>query len=168
MNKPIRILGIDPAIRKMGYGIVESNGDSVQLISYGVINGNGNDQVRRLRQLYDGLFEIVQKYVPEQVAMESVIFVQNRKTAIDMGAARGVALLLFSLKDLPVFEYSPRTVKIAATGRGSARKEQVSFMVRAILSLNYSPPADAADALAVALAHVHNLWNVRKGYDFIS
>ncbi|WP_242522464.1 crossover junction endodeoxyribonuclease RuvC [Candidatus Methylacidiphilum infernorum] len=167
MNKPLRILGIDPALRKTGYGIIESNGTFTRLIDFGVIVTEHADQARKLRSIYERLLSIIQEYSPEHVAMESIIFVQNRKTAIDMGAARGVALLLFSLKELPVFEYSPRKIKMAATGKGSARKEQVSFMIRALLAMDSLPPLDAADALAVALTHVHHFWQLPKAYDFL-
>ncbi|TFE67005.1 crossover junction endodeoxyribonuclease RuvC [Methylacidiphilum caldifontis] len=164
----MRILGIDPALRKTGYGIIESNGTLTRLVDCGVIQNKYTDQARKLRSIYEGLLEIIHKFSPQHVAMESIIFVQNRKTAIDMGAARGVALLLFSLKDLPVFEYNPKKIKIAATGIGSARKEQVSFMIKALLAMDSIPPNDAADALAVALTHVHHFWHIRKVYDFIS
>ena len=102
----------------------------------------------------DTLAELIREYTPDCCALESVIYVQSYKTAIILGAARGAAILAAAEKGLPVFEYSPKRIKQSAVGRGGARKNQVAFMVRALLGLTETPDADAADALAIALTHL--------------
>ena len=102
----------------------------------------------------DRLAELIREYTPDCCALEAVIYVQSYKTAIILGAARGAAILAAAEKGLPVFEYSPKRIKQSAVGRGGAGKNQVAFMVRALLGLTETPDADAADALAIALTHL--------------
>ncbi len=98
---------------------------------------------------------LITRYAPHSFAMETIVYVQNHRTAILLGAARGAALLAAAQHGLPIHEYAPKRVKQGIVGRGAARKEQVAFMVRALLKLAETPEADAADALAIALSHFH-------------
>ncbi len=102
----------------------------------------------------DRLAELIREHAPDCCALESVIYVQSYKTAIILGAARGAAILAAAENGLPVFEYSPKRIKQSTVGRGGASKDQVAFMVRALLGLTETPDADAADALAIALTHL--------------
>jgi crossover junction endodeoxyribonuclease RuvC len=111
----------------------------------------------------DRLVELIRAHEPDCCALESVIYVQSYKTAIVLGAARGAAILAATENGLPVFEYSPKRIKQSTVGRGAADKNQVAFMVRALLGLTETPDADAADALAIALTHVRAQEAARLG-----
>ena len=100
--------------------------------------------------------DLVQEYQPDAAAVEGIIYLQNYQTAITLGSARGAALVALAEAGLPIYEYAPRRVKSAATGRGAAQKGQVSFMMRALLGLTENPPPDASDALAIAMTHAQN------------
>jgi crossover junction endodeoxyribonuclease RuvC len=156
----IRILGIDPGTHTTGVGIIDitRKGDP-QLCWYGTVKTKRNANLPvRLHQIYHGLMQIIDKYKPDQIAMEDIFYSENIKTAIVMGHARGVSLLAVVNAGISPAEYSPREVKLAVVGRGSASKDQVQFMVKNILRLQEDiKPADAADALAVALCHYHRM-----------
>jgi crossover junction endodeoxyribonuclease RuvC len=153
----VRVLAIDPSLRATGFAVLESGSraDSARALDYGVIANKrtvlASGCLVAIRQC---IFELVAKHSPDCCAVEGVIFVQSYKTAITMGAARGAALAAAAEHGLPIFEYSPRSVKMAVVGRGGAKKEQVAFMVRALLGLKTTPGADAADALAIGLTHL--------------
>ncbi|MDE1171275.1 MAG: crossover junction endodeoxyribonuclease RuvC [Verrucomicrobium sp.] len=162
----MRVLGIDPALRNTGYGIIEpgASSGSFSVVDFGVIR-NGQDLLHShcLREIYRSLREKIEAAQPEAAAVEGIIYVQSHRTAITMGAARAAALLAVADAGIPVFEYAPTRVKSAATGRGGAQKAQVGFMMRAILGLTANPPADAADALAVALTHAQSRAGLTQG-----
>lgn len=153
----MRILAIDPSLRGTGYGVIEplpAPPGSVRAISYGVVaNPPGRAVSACLVAIRQRLAEIILAEQPTVGAIESVIYVQSLRTAITLGAARGAALIAMAEAGLPIFEYAPRRIKQSVVGRGAAGKEQVAFMVRALLGLETTPPPDAADALAVALTH---------------
>jgi crossover junction endodeoxyribonuclease RuvC len=154
----IRILGIDPGTHITGIGIIDiETRKEPALCYYGTIKTTRSASLPvRLQQINHGLIEIIEKYKPDHVAMEDIFYSENIKTAIVMGHARGVALLAIVNAGIPPAEYSPREVKLAVVGRGNASKDQVQFMVKNILRLKEDiTPADAADALAVALCHYH-------------
>lgn len=152
-----RILAIDPALRKTGWAIVERCGRDLRVVSYGVItNAPKLLQSGCLVQIREQLCDLIKKHAPTVCGIESTIFVQSFKTAIVLGTARGACLIAAAEHGLPIYEYAPREVKQAAVGRGAAQKEQVAFMIRSLLRLRETPPADAADALAVAIAHFQN------------
>jgi crossover junction endodeoxyribonuclease RuvC len=151
------IFGLDPSLRSTGYGIIQVEGRSMRALTYGVIKNS--DKIvpsRCLVAIHQQITDLLQKYSPDSAAVEGIIYLQNYRTAITLGSARGAALLAFAEAGLPIYEYAPRRVKSAATGRGSAQKGQVGFMIRAMLGLTENPPPDAADALAVALTHAQN------------
>ena len=152
-----RVLAVDPSLRSTGYAVLERVcGQSAppRVLTWGVIR-NRPDLLQSgcLVAIHERMRELISEYQPDSAAFEAVIFVQSFKTAIVLGCARGAALLAAASSGLCVFEYAPRRVKQAVVGRGGAQKEQVAFMVRALLGLSETPPADAADALAVGLTH---------------
>jgi crossover junction endodeoxyribonuclease RuvC len=150
----MRILGIDPSLRGTGYGVLEQSGRSLRAVAWGCIRpGASLPQTACLVKIHETLAEVIRVHQPDQAAVEGVIYVQNNRTAITLGAARGVALLAVAQAGLPVFEYPARSVKKSATGHGGAGKGQVGFMIRALLGMTETPGPDEADALAVALAH---------------
>lgn len=157
-SEPVRILSIDPSLRGTGYGVIEKAGRHMTALEYGVIR---NPPKRLpsgcLLEIFEILEAVIQKHQPNVCAVESVIYVQSYKTAITLGAARGAAILAVSRHGIPIFEYSPKRVKQAVVGHGGADKQQVGFMVRALLQLKETPQADAADALAIGLSHCQNM-----------
>ena len=149
------ILGIDPGSVITGYGVITLPGRDCKLIECGVIRTKSGQALSdRLKRIYDGLCQVMDTYNPDQVAIESMFAGRHPQAALTLGHARGVALLAVVNHALPVSEYAPREVKMAVVGVGGASKEQVQYMVRAILKLPRVPtPADAADAVAIALCH---------------
>lgn len=151
------IFGLDPSLRSTGYGIIQVEGRQIRALAYGVIkNPDKIVPSRCLVAIHQQVTDLLQEYQPDVAAVEGIIYLQNYQTAITLGSARGAALLAFAEAGLPIYEYAPKRVKAAATGRGGAQKAQVGFMMRAMLGLTENPPADAADALAVALTHTQN------------
>lgn len=152
---PMKILAIDPAIRNTGFAVVEGDHREHRCLEFGVISiPSRHAQSAALAAVRTGLANLIGKWEPDEVAVEGVIYVQSHRTAISMGAARAAALIAAADHGLPVFEYAPRKVKQAVVGKGAADKQQVAFMVRALLGLDETPPHDAADALAIGLAHL--------------
>lgn len=149
------VLGIDPGLSATGYGLVEGSKPPKAHIA-GVIRTDADTETpKRLLELHRGLTEIIADTRPDEIALETVFTNRNLQTAISVGRASGVALLAASQADLPVFEYVPTVIKSAVTGDGSANKSQVQEMVARLLKLAEPPrPADAADALAIALCHL--------------
>jgi crossover junction endodeoxyribonuclease RuvC len=151
------IFGLDPSLRCTGYGIVRAEGRQPIALAYGVIrNAAKVEPSRCLVAIHQQVTDLIQAHQPDAAAVEGIIYLQNYQTAITLGSARGAALLAFAEAGLPIFEYAPKRVKAAATGRGGAQKGQVSFMMRALLGLTENPEPDAADALAIALTHAQN------------
>lgn len=151
----MRILAIDPAIRNTGYAVVEGGAREARSLTYDVIRiPDRVPQSAALSAIRTHLCAIIRQYQPEEVAVEGIIYVQSHRTAISMGAARAAALIAAADHGIPIYEYSPKKVKQAVVGRGTADKSQVAFMVRALLGLSETPPADAADAIAIAMAHL--------------
>lgn len=151
----IRILGIDPGIATLGFGIVDRCRGKESYLNCGVITTPADLCLsERLLQIYDDLNRLIEAFRPDAVAIEELFFNTNAKTAISVAQGRGVAVLAFRQASLPVYEYTPLQVKQAVVGYGRAEKKQVMEMVRRLLSLKaYPKPDDAADALAIALCH---------------
>lgn len=154
----MRALGIDPGIAITGYGVVEETGGEVQAVTFGVIRTPaGQPMPLRLQSIYQGVSSLAAKYQVQVASVEELFFSSNVRTAMSVGQARGVALLALADAGLRVFEYTPMTVKQAVTGYGGADKAQMQEMVRLLLELAEPPrPDDAADALAVAICHLHS------------
>jgi crossover junction endodeoxyribonuclease RuvC len=158
--KRIRILGIDPGTQITGVGVIEIDEKGIaRSCYYGSIRTRIKDPLPlRLKIIYSGLIEVIERFKPHFIALEDIFFSENIKTAIVMGHARGVSLLAAINQGLEPYEYSPREVKLAVVGRGDASKRQVEYMVKSILKIQEEiHPADAADALAVALCHFNRL-----------
>lgn len=149
------ILGIDPGIAIVGYSIIECNGNKYKAIDYGCITTDSNLLFPdRIKIIYSRLTEIIEKYKPEDLAVEELFFNKNVKTAIKVGQARGVEILAAVNKGMNIYEYTPLQIKQAVVGYGRADKSQVQEMVRILLNLKEKPkPDDVADALAVAICH---------------
>ena len=153
------VIGIDPGTATTGYGLIKEEPDgSLSAVEYGaIVTPAGLAMPQRLRQLYQRLSEIVLLHSPDSGAMEKLYFQRNVTNAISVGQGRGVAMLALAEAELDVAEYTPMEVKQAVAGYGGADKRQVQEMVRALLGLEEIPrPDDAADALAVAICHVHS------------
>jgi len=150
------VLGIDPGSRITGYGVINSVSGRNEYIASGCIRIKGDELPDRLRQVYAGVTEIIERYLPQECAIEQVFMARNADSALKLGQARGVAIVAASNQSLPVYEYSARKVKQSVVGTGSADKTQVQHMVSHILKLPGLPQADAADALAIALCHAHS------------
>ncbi len=150
------ILGIDPGSRITGYGVIASNGNKHQYITSGSIHTQSKYFPERCRRIYKAITEIMQEHRPEEAAIEQVFMAKNPAGALKLGQARGAALVAMAEGDIPIAEYSPRTVKKSVVGYGAADKVQVQHMVKLILNLSGTPQADAADALAIAICHAHS------------
>jgi crossover junction endodeoxyribonuclease RuvC len=150
----MRVLAVDPSLRSTGFAILEKVNGKARSIEYGLIKNRPEIATSScLVAIRDRLAELIHKYEPDSAAIESTIFVQSYKTAIVLGAVRGAAIVAMAERGVPIFEYAPRRVKQAVVGRGGAAKQQVGFMIRAMLGLTENPPPDAADALAIGLTH---------------
>ncbi len=152
------VIGVDPGTAITGYGIVSQAPDGeLEAVEYGVIRTEaGTPLPVRLRALHAELVQLIEHHQPAAGAVEQLFFQRNVKTAMSVGQARGAALLALAQADLPIAEYTPLEVKQAVTGYGGADKRQIQEMVRALLRLSELPrPDDAADALAVAICHLH-------------
>ena len=149
------ILGIDPGIATLGYGVIEADRGNFKALDYGVITTPKTESVPvRLCMIEEGIRALIEKHKPDAVAVEELFFSKNKTTAIMVAEARGVALLTAVKECGNLFEYTPNQIKQAITGYGSAEKHQMQSMVRMLLKLKEIPrPDDAADALAVALCH---------------
>lgn len=153
----MRILGIDPGSRATGYGIVEKQGNRLKHIDNGVIlTGSDAPLSERLGIIYHQLSGVIDTYAPSAVAVEQIFLARNALSALKLGHARGVALLVGVHHNLPVFEYTALQVKSAVVGYGRASKGQIQDMVRILLGLPEVAQEDASDALAVAICHAHS------------
>jgi len=151
----MRVLAIDPAVRNTGYAVLDGEPRKPAVLGYDVISiPRKLAQSSALAAVRTHISNLITKFQPDEVAVEGIIYVQSHQTAITMGAARAAALIAAADHGLSVYEYPPKKVKSAVVGNGSADKSQVAFMVRALLGLSETPPPDAADALAIAIAHL--------------
>jgi crossover junction endodeoxyribonuclease RuvC len=161
----MRILGIDCGTECTGYGVVEIDSrDELRCIAFGGITFERHARMaEKLRTIFEKLTQVIEEHRPDQVAIEDVFYAVNVKSALKLGQARGVAMLAASSKHLPVTEYAPLSIKSAVVGYGKAEKEQVQLMVARLLGLEEIPrPADAADALAIAICDLHTAATLRR------
>lgn len=157
------ILGLDPGTAITGYGVIRVINFKISCVAYGVIRTTPNEPMpRRLQTIYDDLGSVLKQYKPDAVAIEKLFFGRNTTTAITVGQARGVLLLRLAQENIPIGEYTPLQVKCALAGYGGAEKKQMQYMVQNFLKLPETPqPDDAADALAIAICHAHNMSGIR-------
>lgn len=162
------ILGIDPGLATMGWGVIETANDRHRLIQYGALTTAAKSPMpQRLCAIFSGVSQIMDMFKPDDVAFEELFFSKNVTTGMAVSAARGAALVAAGQKTENLFEYTPMQIKQAVTGQGKADKHQVQMMVRALLSMTeIAKPDDAADALAVAITHAHSL-NARHLYKIL-
>lgn len=153
----MRVFGIDPGSERTGYGCIDTDGQRHRLVACGAITVPARAPFpERLRLIHEGLCELLRECRPELVAIENLFHATNVQSALKLGHARGVAMLAAVEAGLPIVEYTPAEVKRAVVGYGRAEKRQVAEMVRLLLDLDEVPsPYDAADALAVAICHLH-------------
>ena len=154
----MKILGIDPGVAIVGYGVITSDCGKLKPVDFGQVNSPAHTPLaKRLKMIYDGITQLINIHKPDVVAVEELFFNTNVKTAIAVGHARGVILLAAQNSNIPVFEYTPLQIKQAVVGYGRADKNQVQQMVKMFLNLKEVPkPDDTADALAVAICHAHS------------
>lgn len=151
----MRVLAIDPAVRNTGLAILDDQSGTPQVLHYDVLSfKSALLQSSCLAAINQALTHLIEHWQPDELAVEGIIYVQSHRTAISMGAARAAALIAAGKFSLPIYEYAPKRVKQAIVGQGNANKQQVAFMVRALLNLKQTPPHDAADAIAIGLAHL--------------
>lgn len=151
------IVGIDPGLATVGFGVIEKSQENIIPVSYGCIRTSAEKRTsERLLNIYNETNALFEKYSPQTVAVEKLFFNKNVTSAIMVSEARGVILLAAQQKQIPVFEYTPAQIKQAITGTGQADKRQVQEMIKSLLGLDELPrPDDAADGLSIALCHVH-------------
>lgn len=153
-NTGVRILGIDPGLERIGYGLISREGSRLTVLDYGLIQTPKILLPDRLRVIHEQVQALIEESEPDTMATERLLFSVNKTTAMDVSKALGVVLLSASLKGLPWAEYSPPEIKQAVVGNGGAEKKQVQFMVCKLLALRETPkPDDVADALAIAICH---------------
>lgn len=151
----IRILGIDPGSQATGFGIVDWQDGDARYVASGAIRTRGEEFPPRLRQIFDGVQELVRQYGPHEVAIERVFMHRNADSALKLGQARGAAICAAFTGGSSLHEYAPREVKLAIVGQGGALKEQVQLMVKSLLKLQGELGPDAADAIGLALCHAY-------------
>jgi crossover junction endodeoxyribonuclease RuvC len=153
----MRVLGIDPGLRTLGWGVIDSGGGRIAHVANGSVRSGGGDLPDRLVTLFRGLTEIVLRFSPDAAAVEETFVNVNAGSTLKLGQARGIAVLVPAMAGLAVGEYAPNAVKRAVVGVGHADKDQVGHMVRLMLPGCSPAGPDAADALAVAICHAHHL-----------
>jgi crossover junction endodeoxyribonuclease RuvC len=152
----MRVIGIDPGTRHLGWGVLSRTGTRIEHVAHGVIDTDEKAPLaERLVEIDTALEEVVARYAPEVGAVESLFFAKDAQSAAKLGHARGVVLLRLARASLPIHEYAPALVKRTIAGKGAADKKQVQMVVTAILRLGTPPRVDASDALAIALTHMH-------------
>jgi crossover junction endodeoxyribonuclease RuvC len=157
MTKPERIiLGIDPGTQVMGYGVLQVNGKSAQVVHLDALKFKSkDDHFLRLKQIFDQTLQVIDQFHPDEMALEAPFFGKNVQSMLKLGRAQGVVMAAGLSRDIPVVEYSPRKVKQAVTGNGNASKEQVAAMLTSIYGNLNATSLDATDALAVATCHFY-------------
>jgi crossover junction endodeoxyribonuclease RuvC len=162
------ILGIDPGTNIMGYGIIETEGAAIKLLSLGVIKLNNlDDHTLKLKKIFEQTISLIDQYNPDELAIEAPFFGKNVQSMLKLGRAQGVAIAGALSRSVPVFEYSPRKIKQSITGKGSASKEQVASMLQNLLHFDQLPLyLDATDGLAAAVCHFFQRGDnkTKKGY----
>lgn len=152
----IRILGVDTSLRSSGVAVIEVSGQKTRALVYGRIqNKPACPHTACLAEIHRHVDQLITEFQPDEAVIEGAFFAKNAKTAMILGQARGVVLAVCALRGVPVYEYSPRSIKQATVGAGAASKEQVGKMVMHLLGLAELPQEDAADALAAAICHAH-------------
>ncbi len=152
----MRIVGVDPGTHKVGYAVVDASAKGLRVVDCGVIRAGKKDLSKRLKDIYDGILDVISLHEPDCIAVEECFYAKNVQTTVKIGEGRGVILLAAAVCQVEVAEYSPAEVKKSVVGNGQAHKSQVQRMVQLLLGLPAPPePDDVADALAIAICHSH-------------
>jgi crossover junction endodeoxyribonuclease RuvC len=161
MDKPKSpvIIGIDPGTRITGYGVVKAGSGKHEPLDFGCIRPPAKLEIsERYLIIFNGIDHLLEKYQPDAIAVETQFVYKNVQSAMKLGMARGMCILAAARRKIPLFEYAPKKAKLAVVGNGAASKQQVQKMIQLLLSLPSPPePEDAADALALAICHIHTL-----------
>ncbi|MDX2258045.1 MAG: crossover junction endodeoxyribonuclease RuvC [Hyphomicrobiaceae bacterium] len=159
-SRSIRIIGIDPGLRRTGWGVVESDGVRLSYVASGFVASSPEDDLAyRLRQIFEGLKAVIAEFTPREAAVEETFVNDNARATLKLGQARGMALLAPALSGLRVAEYPPNLVKKSVVGAGHAEKRQVQAMIGVLLPRAKFANADEADALAIAICHANHRTN---------
>jgi crossover junction endodeoxyribonuclease RuvC len=157
LRRPIRILGIDPGLRRTGWGVVEIDGNRLTYIACGSVETNSKAQLAlRLLAIHDGLFRIVEEFSPDEAAVEATFVNKDAVATLKLGQARGIAMLVPARASVPVSEYAPNLVKKSIVGAGHGDKAQIRMMIGVLLPKADPQSEDACDALAIAVTHAHH------------
>lgn len=167
INVPVKkstdkiILGIDPGTRILGFGVIRVQERGIEYLQMGVVTLKGaKDHFVTLRTIYEEVTKIIEKYNPDELAIEAPFYGKNVQVMLKLGRAQGAAIAAAIRRDIPIFEYAPRSVKLAVTGKGAASKEQVAMMAQRLMGINIPQEyLDATDALAIALCHHFHISN---------
>lgn len=156
-RRAIRILGIDPGLRRTGWGVVEIDGNRLTFIGCGSVETNDKAELAlRLLAIHDGLFRVVEEFAPDEAAVEATFVNKDASATLKLGQARGIAMLVPARANVPVCEYAPNLVKKTVVGAGHGEKAQVRMMIGVLLPKADPRSEDAADALAIAVTHAHH------------
>lgn len=157
MGEAIRIIGIDPGLRRTGWGIIDSAGNSLRFVASGTVRSDDKAPLAtRLCQLHDGLAEVLHQAMPHEAAVEQTFVNKDATATLKLGQARGIAMLVPAMFGIPVAEYAPNKVKKTVVGAGHADKTQIQVMLKILLPKAAPTSPDAADALAIAITHAHH------------
>jgi crossover junction endodeoxyribonuclease RuvC len=157
MQTAIRIIGIDPGLRRTGWGVIETAGSTLRFVASGTVRSEDKMPLAvRLRQIHDGLSSVLDAHVPEEAAVEQTFVNKDAGATLKLGQARGIAMLVPALRGLDVAEYAPNAVKKSVIGVGHGDKAQIHMMVKVLMPKARFEGDDAADALAIAICHAHN------------
>jgi crossover junction endodeoxyribonuclease RuvC len=160
-RRPIRILGIDPGLRRTGWGVVEIDGNRLGFIACGSVTTDDKAELSaRLLAIHDGLIRIVEEFVPDEAAVEATFVNKDASATLKLGQARGIAMLVPARASVPVSEYAPNLVKKTIVGAGHGEKAQIRMMIGVLLPKADPQSHDAADALAIAVCHAHHRTSV--------
>lgn len=163
MAEAIRIIGIDPGLRRTGWGVIESESNSLRFVAAGTVSSDGKAELAaRLCQLHDGLQARLAEFAPHEAAVEATFVNRDAVATLKLGQARGIALLVPALAGLPVAEYAPNAVKKTVIGAGHGDKKQIHMMVKVLMPKAKVDSDDAADALAIAICHAHHRQSLRS------
>jgi crossover junction endodeoxyribonuclease RuvC len=156
-NETVRIIGIDPGLRRTGWGVIESDGVRLGYVASGYVASDGDDVLAyRLREIFEGVSGVIASFRPREAAVEETFVNNNPRATLKLGQARGMALLAPAMQGLTVAEYPPNLIKKSVVGAGHAEKQQIQLMVKLLLPKAKFENADEADALAIAICHANH------------
>lgn len=164
------ILGIDPGTSVMGYGLIQANGKNAEMINMGILDMRKlKDHYLKLQKIFSRTLQLIDEYHPDELAIEAPFFGKNVQSMLKLGRAQGVAMAAGLYRQMPIFEYAPRKIKIAITGSGAASKEQVAAILKGMFNIKEMPVMlDASDGLAAAVCHFYQKTAVLGGKSFNS